>query len=330
MARTDNFKNFATDVADSIRSMTGKTGKIPASQFDTEIKSIETKEDLDEELNTYNTEVTEQGVSIDTIINLLQGKGKHDYNYSTEEKVIGKWIDNKPLYRKTFTSVSELAEGTAYQFSLDHGIANVETIFLSGESFLRDGSGETYEINCANITSSSSIYIIKSQVNITTISTRATAGLLSAGEVTEQVTICYTKTTDTATDEELGTTNYSTDEQEVGTNVDGLVLYQKTIVANALKFTSNGGNITNSISHNIENVKDIYIMPESFLYCTYYSGTNRNMLQVNMNNHESTPNRQYIRTTVTPTYIKQTVGDWIFSGSNNIYTRVTLRYTKNA
>ena len=44
MARTDNFTNFATDVADSIRSMTGKTGKIPASQFDTEIKSIETQE----------------------------------------------------------------------------------------------------------------------------------------------------------------------------------------------------------------------------------------------------------------------------------------------
>ena len=74
MARIDNFNNFATDVADSIRSMTGKTGKIPASQFDTEIKSIETKEDLDEELNTYNTEVTEQGVSINTIMNLLEGK----------------------------------------------------------------------------------------------------------------------------------------------------------------------------------------------------------------------------------------------------------------
>ena len=74
MARTDNFTNFATDVANSIRSMTGKTDKIPAADFDTEIKSIETKEDLTEELNTYNTEVTEQGVSIDTIINALEGK----------------------------------------------------------------------------------------------------------------------------------------------------------------------------------------------------------------------------------------------------------------
>ena len=42
MARTDNFTNFATDVADSIREMTGKTDKIPASEFDTEIRSIQT------------------------------------------------------------------------------------------------------------------------------------------------------------------------------------------------------------------------------------------------------------------------------------------------
>lgn len=87
MARTDNFTNFATDVADSIRSMTGKTDKIPAANFDTEIKSIETKEDLNEELNTYNAEVTEQGVSIDTIINALEGKAAGSGNNSV-----------KPLY----------------------------------------------------------------------------------------------------------------------------------------------------------------------------------------------------------------------------------------
>jgi hypothetical protein len=110
MARTNNFKNFATDVADSIRSMTGKTGKIPASQFDTEIKSIETKEDLDEELNTYNTEVTEQGVSINTIINLLDGKaigsGSTDDNIQSNifvqedepENKTGLWIKSSSLY----------------------------------------------------------------------------------------------------------------------------------------------------------------------------------------------------------------------------------------
>ena len=42
MARTDNFTNFATDVANSIREKTGETGLIPASEFDMKIKSIQT------------------------------------------------------------------------------------------------------------------------------------------------------------------------------------------------------------------------------------------------------------------------------------------------
>lgn len=42
MARTDNFTNFATDVANSIREKTGETGLIPASEFDTKIKNIQT------------------------------------------------------------------------------------------------------------------------------------------------------------------------------------------------------------------------------------------------------------------------------------------------
>ncbi len=42
MARIDTLTNFFTDVADSIRSKTGKTDPIPCEDFDTEIESIET------------------------------------------------------------------------------------------------------------------------------------------------------------------------------------------------------------------------------------------------------------------------------------------------
>ena len=42
MARTDNLNNFLTDVANSIREKKGTTELIPASDFDTEIESIET------------------------------------------------------------------------------------------------------------------------------------------------------------------------------------------------------------------------------------------------------------------------------------------------
>lgn len=42
MARTDTLDNFCTDIADSIREKTGETGLIPASEFDTKIRNIET------------------------------------------------------------------------------------------------------------------------------------------------------------------------------------------------------------------------------------------------------------------------------------------------
>ena len=74
MARIDNINNFLTDVADSIRTKTGKSNKISASSFDTEIASITTSEDLDSELATYNTELTEQETSIQDIISALEGK----------------------------------------------------------------------------------------------------------------------------------------------------------------------------------------------------------------------------------------------------------------
>lgn len=41
MARTDNFRNFLTDVANAIREKKGTTDTIPASNFDTEIASID-------------------------------------------------------------------------------------------------------------------------------------------------------------------------------------------------------------------------------------------------------------------------------------------------
>ena len=74
MARIDNINNFLTDVADSIRTKTGKSGKISASSFDTEIASITTSEDLDSELAAYNTELTEQEESLSGIVEYLENK----------------------------------------------------------------------------------------------------------------------------------------------------------------------------------------------------------------------------------------------------------------
>lgn len=42
--------------------------------------------------------------------------------YSTEERIVGQWIDGKPLYRKTIVGTNKLSEGYS---TIDHGIANI-------------------------------------------------------------------------------------------------------------------------------------------------------------------------------------------------------------
>lgn len=62
MARTNNLTNFLTDVATAIKTKTGDSTAIPASQFDTKIANITTGH-LD------NTEYTEANDDLDDILN---------------------------------------------------------------------------------------------------------------------------------------------------------------------------------------------------------------------------------------------------------------------
>ena len=57
MARVDNLENFLTDVADAIREKKGTQDQIPAGNFDTEIKSIETGT----KINNQNKDITKNG-----------------------------------------------------------------------------------------------------------------------------------------------------------------------------------------------------------------------------------------------------------------------------
>ena len=82
MARTDTFNNWATDVADSIREKTGKTDKIPADQFDTEIKSITTSEEP--ELQDKTIEITENGNQSVTADEGFDGLGNVDITVNVE------------------------------------------------------------------------------------------------------------------------------------------------------------------------------------------------------------------------------------------------------
>lgn len=68
------------------------------------------------------------------------GSGSEWHEYSTEEKVVGKWIDGKPLYEKTVI----YAGGTTGQISVNHGVVNLKRIIEIAASVRdSDGTGET-------------------------------------------------------------------------------------------------------------------------------------------------------------------------------------------
>lgn len=76
---------------------------------------------------------------ITSIVNAVNEIEEENY-YSTEEKQIGKWIDNKPLYRKTFViNGNSSTEQQNYQFEL--ASLNWETVtFIYGTTYQETNS----------------------------------------------------------------------------------------------------------------------------------------------------------------------------------------------
>lgn len=57
--------------------------------------------------------------------------------FSTDEKIIGAWIDGKPLYSKTYSFNNTMS--ASYPIEKEHGISNVSTIFIdTAHSFIVD------------------------------------------------------------------------------------------------------------------------------------------------------------------------------------------------
>lgn len=137
--------------------------------------------------------------------------------YDTNERMIGKWIDGKPLYQKTIDLTGHITRG-----DYPHGISNVDCIFIS-EFFMKDGSNSIYLMD----------QITQGDSRIRVDDTNITLYLKTSDWYTDQIVVVlkYTKTTDSANSFNIGSdTDYSTDEKIVGTWIDGSYIYQKTIV----------------------------------------------------------------------------------------------------
>ena len=152
--------------------------------------------------------------------------------YSTDEKMIGQWIDGKPIYQKTITGLSLTmtwneqyhTRATIPQFPIDKSL--ISTI-ISASGITTSG--------CVPLAvhKNASIFLANDQFTI------------------NSVTWCYTKTTDSAIS--IGDdTDYSTEEKIIGTWIDGRPLYQKTIDFGALPNATE-----KSVNHNISNINEV-------------------------------------------------------------------------
>lgn len=139
--------------------------------------------------------------------------------HSTTEKVVGCWVDGRPVYQKTI-SFGALPNTTTK--SVAHGVSNIGNVIDSfGWASI---NGTYYDIPHvdANTTNDVQVSVSTTNINITTASDLSSA-------TTAYVTIRYTKTTDAANSFNYADMNeYSTSEKIVGKWVDGSNLYQRT------------------------------------------------------------------------------------------------------
>lgn len=162
--------------------------------------------------------------------------------YSADEKMIGQWVDGKPLYQKTFTTTisTRAAIPTNTQFwegsiSLPSGL-NVDRCWV-------DINHSTYLANPSNPSTRRGFDIAFYEPDNNDI---YFVVLYERTNVQAEFVIQYTKTTDSPIS--IGNdTDYSTDEKIIGTWIDGKPLWQKTIELSSLSVGDN------TITHGISN-----------------------------------------------------------------------------
>lgn len=111
--------------------------------------TVDAIEDLSEELETYNTELTEQETTINDIVETLKtkaiGGGEGMFNFSTGEQVVGTWVDGRPLYRQ-YINMGYLLNSSINDLHLsNYGIEAKEVQFF--DAYKREPNGGIANIN---------------------------------------------------------------------------------------------------------------------------------------------------------------------------------------
>ena len=144
--------------------------------------------------------------------------------YSTNEKIVGCYTDGKPIYQKTFTGTLPTND-TEFFISIGASISYAwvkDANYINSSKVCFSYPG----IVTADYTSAFAIRILTNAAS----SNQNKISVKCKSQGTYYITLCYTKTTDSANSFKFGNENdYSTAERIVGTWIDGKYIYQKTI-----------------------------------------------------------------------------------------------------
>lgn len=161
----------------------------------------------EERLNEYHNTILH---FLGGMPDILANKFSRADLYSTDEKMIGRWIDGKPLYQKVYT-LSSVVTVSNSSFTT---ISEIDASTMD-RTFNVFGVSESADYSCPMmLTTEEGYFKVMTLRNDNSIRVK-------------YVTLQYTKTTDSPVEIGLDT-DYSTTEKIVGTWVDGKPLYQKT------------------------------------------------------------------------------------------------------
>ena len=198
--------------------------------------------------------------------------------YTTTEKMIGSYM-GKPLYQKTFTDIiaPDTTDGTETSMDIDVSSLNIESVqYIQGIMWNLPAGNKNHCLSLPAILASNKEMcnvIIATTSNVPKLRVINTASAFNGRSI--NVTIKYTKTSDGTV--RVGTGNdYSTDEQIIGTWIDGKPLYQKTVQVN-ISVTTDLISYTSYTSVNNLNIKDIIDMKGIL-----FQGTSSNSNQISI------------------------------------------------
>ena len=187
--------------------------------------------------------------------------------YSDNERVIGVWRDNKPLYQKTCIFNPPFSAGNN-TFNLN---LSSECVIKTYSLFMHDNVsspitiGQGDELKMINIGYNSGVN--RAVVWIAS----GTLPYLNNGQI--WITVQYTKTTDVAgsgnwNTDGVPTHHYSTSEQVVGTWINNKPLYEKTVELTSLEYDTNWHDRTHGIADiaTIVDVKAVCTTSDGYFY----------------------------------------------------------------